>query len=339
MSSPPADAERPLLAVRDLHVRFETSEGVVYALNGVDLELRRGEVLGIVGESGSGKSVSALAVMGLIPYPGRVVAGTVEYDGRDLLALPKRDLRRIRGNEIAMVFQDPMASLNPVLRIGRQVTEALRRNQGMDAPSARARGIELLQMVGVPEAEARLNDFPYQFSGGMLQRVMIAMALSCEPSLLIADEPTTALDVTIQAQILRLLADLGRQLGMSLILISHDLGVVAGLADRLCVMYAGRVVEIGNARDLFEHPQHPYLIGLLRSTPRLDSPRDEPLEPIPGAPPDMSFLPQHCSFAPRCRFAIEESWEKVPELRSVGPEHRVACCVSIDADGNQRTAT
>ena len=266
--------KRPLLEVTDLRTQFFTQDGVVKAVNGVSFTLGEGEALGLVGESGCGKSVSALSLMRLIPQPpGRIVSGQVIFDGRDLLKLKEDDMRKVRGNDIAMIFQDPMTSLNPVLTIGRQISEALELHKGMDRSAARKRTIELLELVGIPAARNRVDDYPHQFSGGMRQRVMIAMALSCEPKLLLADEPTTALDVTIQAQILDLIARLRRELGMAIIMITHDLGVVAGIADRINVMYAGYIVETGTVDEIFHRPRHPYTLGLLKSIPRLDEPR------------------------------------------------------------------
>ncbi|HLI28166.1 MAG TPA: ABC transporter ATP-binding protein [Chloroflexota bacterium] len=329
----------PLLEVRDLAVEFVTQDGIVHAVNGISYALREGEALGIVGESGCGKSVSALTLMRLIPTPpGRIVRGEIWFRGRDLLKLRDEEMRRIRGHEIAMIFQDPMTSLNPVLTVGRQISEALELHKGLDRKAARQRTIELLEMVGIPSARTRVDDYPHQFSGGMRQRVMIAMAISCEPRLLIADEPTTALDVTIQAQILDLIQRLRRELGMAVILITHDLGVVAGLCDRIAVMYAGYIVEEAPAEDLFADPRHPYTLGLLRSIPRIDEPRRERLIPIEGMPPDLINLPVGCPFAPRCAYAVDRSELEMPELRAVAPGHKVACWVDVReavADGRR----
>jgi oligopeptide transport system ATP-binding protein len=320
----------PLLEVRNLRTEFVTQEGIVHAVNGISYTLHEGEALGIVGESGCGKSVSALSLMRLVPSPpGRIVSGEVLFEGRDLLKLKDEEMRRIRGNKIAMIFQDPMTSLNPVLTIGRQISEALELHKGLDRRAARKRTIELLEMVGIPSARTRVDDYPHQFSGGMRQRVMIAMAISCEPRLLIADEPTTALDVTIQAQILDLINRLRRELGMALILITHDLGVVAGVCDRIAVMYAGYIVEEASAEDLFSDPRHPYTLGLLRSVPRIDQPRRERLIPIEGFPPDLIYLPQGCPFVPRCAYAVERCELENPALRPVAPGHRVACWVEV----------
>ena len=330
----------PLLHVRDLRTEFVTQDGVVHAVNGISYSLREGEALGIVGESGCGKSVSALTLMRLIPTPpGRIAGGEVLFQGRDLLKLKEDEIRHIRGNDIAMIFQDPMTSLNPVLTIGRQIGEALELHKGLDRKAARQRTIELLEMVGIPSARSRVDDYPHQFSGGMRQRVMIAMAISCEPRILIADEPTTALDVTIQAQILDLIKRLQTDLGMAVILITHDLGVVAGVCDRIAVMYAGYIVEEATAAELFADPRHPYTLGLLRSVPRMNQPRGERLVPIEGLPPDLINLPLGCPFAPRCSYAVNRSEDENPQLEAVGPNHRVACWVDVRAeDGNGRGA-
>jgi oligopeptide transport system ATP-binding protein len=321
---------QPLLAVHDLRTQFCTPDGVVNAVNGVSFTLRESEALGLVGESGCGKSVSALSLMRLIPQPpGRIVSGEVVFGGRDLLKLKEDDMRKVRGNDIAMIFQDPMTSLNPVLTIGRQIGEALELHKGMDRSASRKRTIELLELVGIPAARSRVDDYPHQFSGGMRQRVMIAMALSCEPRLLIADEPTTALDVTIQAQILDLIKRLRKDLGMAIIMITHDLGVVAGIADRINVMYAGYIVETGTVDEIFHHPRHPYTLGLLKSIPRLDEPRKEQLVPIEGLPPDLVDAPPGCAFEPRCPYAIERCSVENPSLEPVVPEHRIACWVDV----------
>ncbi len=320
----------PLLEVRGLQTEFQTPDGVVHAVNGVSYHVDEGETLGIVGESGCGKSVTALSIMRLIPRPpGRIVAGEVWFDGQNLLTLSDNEMRRIRGGKIAMIFQDPMTSLNPVLTIDEQISEAIRLHLGLGASQARNRTIELLDLVGIPDARRRVSDYPHQFSGGMCQRVMIAMALSCHPKLLIADEPTTALDVTIQAQIIELVRRLQKEFGMAMIWITHDLGVVAGLADRVAVMYAGRVVEESAVDDVFDDPRHPYTLGLLGSVPRLDEARRESLQPIQGVPPDLTRLPAGCPFQPRCRFAIERCVQENPPLVSVGGlAHSSACWVS-----------
>ena len=315
-----------LLRVKDLQTHFFTEEGVVRAVDGVSYEVDEGETLGLVGESGCGKSVSALSILRLIPNPpGKVVGGEVWFEDQDILKLDEDEIRHIRGNRIAMVFQEPMTSLNPVLTIGRQVTEALELHLRMDRQAANRRAVELLEMVGIPEAGSRLNDYPHQFSGGMRQRVMIAMALSCNPKLLLADEPTTALDVTIQAQILEIMARLSKELGTAVIIITHNLGVVARYADRVNVMYAGRIVETASAKELYANPRHPYTLGLLRSVPRLDETRKEKLEPIEGLPPDLVNLPQGCSFYPRCRFHIDKCLIERPPLMLVGEKHMSAC--------------
>jgi oligopeptide/dipeptide ABC transporter ATP-binding protein len=321
----------PLLSVRDLRVQFWTRRGTVHAVNGISFEIVAGETLGIVGESGCGKSVTSLALLGILPRAGRITGGTANFGGRDLLHLSDRELRRVRGREIAMIFQDPMTSLNPVLTIGRQIREALETHFGMGRDKANKRAIELLDHVGIPSAKSRVRDYPHQFSGGMRQRAMIAMALACQPKLLIADEPTTALDVTIQAQILGLLRDLVREQGAALILITHDLGVVAGMCERVNVMYAGMFMETGHAEQLFGSPRHPYTLGLLESIPRLDAPRREQLKPIPGAPRDMLRAPSACPFQPRCRFEVEQSREEVPPLVEVEPGHFVACFNPVPA--------
>ena len=296
----------PLLSVQDLHVEFAGRGRVVRAVRGLSYEIRAGETIGLVGESGSGKSVSALSLLGLLPRRvGRVVSGSALFEGQEILHLSEERLRKIRGERIAMIFQDPLSSLNPVLTIGRQITEAIEAHRGVSHKQARTRAAELLELVGIPGAAQRLDNYPHQFSGGMRQRAMIAMALSCEPSLLIADEPTTALDVTIQAQILELLRRLRTELHMAVLLITHDLGVVAGFADRLAVMYAGRLVELGPTETLLADPAHPYTVGLLRSLPRLDRPRQEALTPIEGSPPDLASELRGCPFAPRCAWRID----------------------------------
>jgi oligopeptide transport system ATP-binding protein len=316
----------PLLSVKDFEVKFFTRKGTVHAVNGISFDLEPGETLGIVGESGCGKSVSSLAMLGLLAKGGRVTAGEVKFDGRDLMKLSDGDLRTVRGRHIAMIFQDPMTSLNPVLTVGRQISEALRKHLGMDKSQALQNATELLDRVGIPGARERIKDYPHQFSGGMRQRVMIAMAIACRPRLLIADEPTTALDVTIQAQILDVLKSLVAEENMAMILITHDLGVVAGVCERTNVMYAGRFVETAPTDELFARPRHPYTLGLLNSVPRLDAARKERLEPISGAPPAMTRVPGACSFAPRCAYAVDRSLQEVPELRRIdGPNHFVAC--------------
>ncbi|MEO6197128.1 MAG: ABC transporter ATP-binding protein [Dehalococcoidia bacterium] len=316
----------PLLQVKNLHTQFFTEEGIVKAVNGVSYDVMPGEILGLVGESGCGKTVSALSVLRLIPMPpGKIVEGEILFEGEDILKMDDEEIRHIRGNKIGMIFQEPMTSLNPVLTIGRQLTETLELHLKMDKQAATQRAIELLDTVGIPEAKQRIKDYPHQFSGGMRQRVMIAMALSCNPKLLLADEPTTALDVTIQAQILELLTRLTRELGTAVIIITHNLGVVARYADRVNVMYAGRVIESASAAELYSGPRHPYTLGLLKSVPRLDQVRKERLDPIEGMPPDMVHLGAGCPFQPRCRFAVDRCKEENPLLVNVGPAHMAAC--------------
>jgi oligopeptide transport system ATP-binding protein len=322
----------PLLQVKNLKVQFKTDGGLVKAVNDVSFDLREGETLGIVGESGSGKSVTSLAIMRLLPMPPASITpdSQIIFKGQDIVKLRDEQMRKIRGKEIAMIFQDPMTSLNPVLTIGKQITESLKLHMGMHDKAASRRAIELLKLVGIPSAEKRLGDYPHQFSGGMRQRVMIAMAISCDPKLLIADEPTTALDVTIQAQILELLKRLRQELGTAIMLITHDLGVVAGMCDRIQVMYAGRLVETAESKPLYANPRMPYTIGLLNSIPRLDQKKQGRLIPIPGMPPDMVTLPPGCPFEPRCVYrqsAVCQS--KMPELREVEKDHRAACLFEI----------
>jgi oligopeptide/dipeptide ABC transporter ATP-binding protein len=317
----------PLLDVRSLSTHFSTGAGVVRAVDDVSWDVEAGETVALVGESGCGKSVSALSIMRLVAEPaGRIVAGQILFKGRDLLALSEEEMRHVRGREIGMIFQEPMTSLNPVLTIGRQLTEGLEIHLGMAPTAARARAVELLGLVGIPDGERRLRQYPHQFSGGMRQRMMIAMALACEPALVLADEPTTALDVTIQAQILELMKGLSRRLGVAMLMITHNLGVVARYADRVNVMYAGKIVERGTARELYANPRHPYTLGLLRSVPRLDEPRRERLAPIDGQPPDLTRLPAGCAFAARCAFQVERCLREVPPLRPIaGPAHVSAC--------------
>jgi oligopeptide transport system ATP-binding protein len=309
----------------------------VHAVNGVSFEIAPGETLGIVGESGCGKSVTSLAVLGLLARNGRIESGTARFEGRDLLRQSDRTLRGIRGREIAMIFQDPMTSLNPVLTIGRQIREALETHFGMSKKDAERRATELLDRAGIPSADARLHDYPHQFSGGMRQRAMIAMALACRPKLLIADEPTTALDVTIQAQILDLLRELVAEENAALILITHDLGVVAGMCERVHVMYAGMFMETGSADQLFGSPRHPYTLGLLQSVPRLDAARRARLQPIEGIPPNMLRPPAACPFQPRCRFEVALSREQVPPLVEIERGHKVACFNPVPTDEWDRT--
>ena len=321
----PGPQGAPLLEVRDLHVRFETSRGTVRAVEGISYTVNRGEIVALVGESGCGKSVSALAIMRLLAKTGRVTQGSIAFDGRDLLALSDEEMREMRGRDIAMIFQEPMTSLNPVLSIGEQVMEPLQIHLKMSDEQAKARAIELLQLVGITDGPRRLEQYPHQLSGGMRQRVMIAIGLACNPKLLIADEPTTALDVTIQAQILELMKDLSRRLGIALVIITHNLGIVARYADRVNVMYAARIVEQGTADDVFLEPAHPYAIGLMRSIPRLDVPRGIKLETIEGLPPDLRAPPAGCRFAPRCPYRIEACTREDVQLAEVRPGHASAC--------------
>lgn len=316
-----------LLEVRDLKTYFYTSQGIVKAVDGVSYDVRAGETVALVGESGCGKTMSALSIMRLVPKPqGTIVGGEIRFEGRDLLTLDDEEMRRIRGAEIAMIFQEPMTSLNPVLTIGRQITETLEAH-GMATSKQEAveRAVELLGLVGIPDPGRRLSDYPHQLSGGMRQRVMIAIALSCKPKLILADEPTTALDVTIQAQILELTRELSQKFGVALMIITHNLGVVARYADRVHVMYAGKVIESGTARDIYQDPRHPYTLGLLRSVPRLDRPRKTKLDPIEGQPPDLWNLPPGCSFSVRCKYRIEKCNLEVPPLRAIATGHLSAC--------------
>ena len=319
-----------LLEVKDLRTQFFTQDGVVNAVNGISYQLDQGETLGIVGESGCGKSVGVMSLMRLIPMPpGKIVGGEVWFQGRDLMKISDDEMRSVRGNKIAMIFQDPMTSLNPVLTVGRQVSEALELHKGMSRAEGRQRTIELLEMVGIPLAADRVDDYPHQFSGGMRQRVMIAMGLSCDPQLLIADEPTTALDVTIQAQIVGLTKKLRDEIGMAVIWITHDLGVVAGLADRVVVMYAGYIVEEAGVKDLYGDPRHPYTVGLLGSLPRLDEGRRRRLTSIEGLPPDLIDLPAGCPFYERCDYRIDRCMAENPALKVVGLNHKAACWVDV----------
>ena len=310
------------------------------AVDGITYDVEEGETVALVGESGCGKSVSSLSVMQLIPSPpGRIVGGEVLFDGRDLLQLGREDMRRVRGREIAMIFQEPMTSLNPVINIETQLTEAMKLQLGFTANQARLRAVELLERVGIPEPENRLHQFPHEFSGGMRQRVMIAMALSCEPKLIIADEPTTALDVTIQAQILDLMEDLARERGMALLIITHNLGVVARYVNRINIMYAGRIIERGQCAEIFSSPKHPYTLGLLESVPRLDRPKGSKLDPIPGQPPDLADLPPGCHFEPRCRFVIESCAQEFPAVQDLGNGHTSACWVADRLETAAETRT
>jgi oligopeptide transport system ATP-binding protein len=325
-----------LLEVKGLRTQFQTREGLVYAVNGVTYQLDEGETLGIVGESGCGKTVNVLSLLRLIPEPpGKIAGGQALFQGKDLLKMSSDEMRHVRGAQIAVVFQDPMTSLNPVLTIGRQLTEALELHLGMNKEQSRQRSIELLEMVGIPKAGDRLNDYPHQFSGGMRQRVMISMALSCAPQVLIADEPTTALDVTIQAQIVELVKRLRDELGMAIIWITHDLGIIAGLAKRVIVMYAGFIIEEAPVKELYGDPRHPYTLGLLGSLPRLDETLHRRLVSIEGLPPDLLGLPPGCPFAPRCVYAMDRCHKENPPLESVSPGHWKACWVDTRREKTQ----
>ncbi|MBE0614942.1 MAG: ABC transporter ATP-binding protein [Burkholderiales bacterium] len=317
---------RVLLEVENLHTQFDTSAGMVRAVDGISYTVNEGETVGIVGESGCGKSVGAMSILRLIPDPpGRIASGSVRFDGKDLLTMNDAEIREVRGGQISMVFQEPMTSLNPVLSIGLQLCETMEIHLKLGPEEAKARAIELLDLVGISEPARRLQQYPHHLSGGMRQRVMIALALSCKPKLIIADEPTTALDVTIQAQILELMKDLSNRLRVALIIITHNLGVVARYADRVYVMYAGRIVESGSASDIYHRPVHPYTLGLLRSVPRLDRPRGERLIPIDGHPPDLTREIHGCAYRPRCSFAVERCAHEAPRIEEVAPGHASAC--------------
>ncbi len=317
---------RALLQVRDLRTHFRTDDGVVKAVDGVSFDLYRGRTLGIVGESGSGKSVTNLSVMRLIPSPpGRIVDGQVLFDGVDLLSISDTRMRSIRGNKISMIFQDPMTSLNPFLRVSTQLVETIRLHQKLGKKAARSKAIDMLSTVGIPKAASRIDNYPHQFSGGMRQRVMIAMALSCNPQILIADEPTTALDVTIQAQILEIIKKLSEEFGTAVIVITHDLGVVAGMCDEVVVMYAGRIVEKGKTAELYEDPKHPYTRGLISSVPRLDQPHGQGLHSIEGQPPSLVGLPDACPFYPRCEHVMEICTTRYPTTKKISDSRFVDC--------------
>ncbi|MBC7878483.1 MAG: ABC transporter ATP-binding protein [Anaerolineales bacterium] len=319
-----------LLQVTDLQTRFHTPEGIVHAVNGISFHINEGETVAIVGESGCGKSVSMMSLLKLIPTPpGEISSGTAIYRGTDLLQKSEREMEDIRGKDIAMIFQDPMTSLNPVLTLGRQLTESMREHLGFTKEQAEERAVQMLEQVGIPDARRRINEYPHQFSGGMRQRVMIAMALSCAPSLLIADEPTTALDVTIQAQIVELVARIRESLHMAIIWITHDLGVVAGMADRVIVMYAGFIVEEADVNDLYDSPGHPYTLALLAALPRIDRRRDHHLKSIAGSPPNLLVAPHGCPFAPRCEFVIEKCRQENPPLIQIEKNHSSACWVDV----------
>ncbi len=320
-----------ILEVESLATRFRTQDGLVHAVNGVSFTMKEGEKLGVVGESGCGKSVTMLSLMRLIPQPpGEIYGGKAMFWGRDLLTMSGDEIRSVRGSQIAMIFQDPMTSLNPVLTIQHQLTEPMLQHLGMTKRQAKKRAIEMLEKVGIPEVEKRLSDYPHQFSGGMRQRVMIAIALSCNPQVLIADEPTTALDVTIQAQIIDLIKRLAAEFGMAIIWITHDLGVVAGMAERVLVMYAGFIVEEAQVEELYATPRHPYTKALLRSLPRIDGTRNEKLESIKGLPPDLIALPKGCPFAARCAMVKDKCRVENPQLINYAPTHKFACWVNVD---------
>ena len=315
-----------ILQVKNLQAHFKTDAGIVKAVDGVSFDLHKGEMLAIVGESGSGKSVTNLAIMNLIPNPpGKIVGGEVWYNGQDILKMNKKEIRRLRGNKISMIFQDPMTSLNPFLKISTQMIETIRLHQGLSKKDARAKAIDMLKMVGIPAAEKRIDCYPHQFSGGMRQRVMIAMGLSCDPEVLIADEPTSALDVTIQAQIIELIGDLSARLGTAVIMITHSLGLVAGMCDSVCVMYAGRVVEQGGVDELFANPSHPYTRGLIKSVPRMDKKNTGRLFSITGQPPNVIDLPPCCPFYPRCNQAVPQCKKQYPASHTFSPTHRASC--------------
>ncbi|MSQ25155.1 MAG: ABC transporter ATP-binding protein [Dehalococcoidia bacterium] len=328
------NGQRPVVLELDgLRAHFATPQGIVKAVDGVNWDVREGETVALVGESGSGKSVTALGIMGLISPPGKITGGRILFGGRDLAQLSQEEMRNIRGHQIAMVFQEPMTSLNPVLTVRRQMTEGMEVHLKMRPKEASERAIELLTLVGIPDAKRRMHEYPHHFSGGMRQRVMIAQALSCNPKVILADEPTTALDVTIQAQVLEVMEGLAHRFNTATVIITHNLGVVARYARRVNVMYAGRLVETGNARDIYTNPQHPYTYGLLQSVPRLNEPRKTSLIPIEGSPPDLARLPQGCAFRPRCRFAVERCGQETPLMALVGPAHAAACWVAASPGG------
>ena len=320
-----------VLEVKELRTNFYTDEGIVKAVNGLSYHINKGECVGLVGESGCGKSVSAMSVLRLIPYPpGVIEGGEINFKGRNILELSEEEIQEIRGNKISMIFQEPSTSLNPVLSIERQLTETLELHRGMTSKEAKTESVRLLELVGIPDAERRVKDYPHQFSGGMQQRVMIAIALSCSPDLIIADEPTTALDVTVQAQILELLADMRERLGTAVLIITHNLGVVARYVDRLHVMYAGSIVESGLTDEIYANPKHPYTIGLLKSVPRLDKPKTKDLDVIEGMPPNLARLPEGCPFSERCRFVMDQCREEKPVLEEVSEGHFRACFYDAD---------
>lgn len=339
LKTQPIPEGQHLLEVDNLKMYFHTEDGIVHAVDGVSYTLDRGETLGVVGESGSGKSVTAMTIMGLIEMPpGKIEGGDVRYRGKSLLKMSEREMQQIRGNDIAMVFQDPMTSLNPVYTIGRQLGEGLRLHRGYTKEQATKRAVELLDMVGIPNPEQRVKDYPHQFSGGMRQRVMIAMALACDPDILIADEPTTALDVTIQAQIIELMKEMQEKNGNAIVMITHDLGVVADVADKIMVMYAGRPVEFGTAEEIFYNPIHPYTWGLVRSIPEQVTDEKKPLTPIKGNPPSLVNLPKGCSFAPRCPYATDKCRSERPETYTTETGHYARCHYSMDAEFVRKNA-
>ena len=323
-------SDKPLLEVRNLSTYFYTQDGIVKAVDGVSYAVDRGETIALVGESGCGKTVSALSILRLIPEPpGKIASGEILFDGIDILTLPKDRMLDIRGDRIAMIFQEPLTALNPVLTIGLQITEALERHRNMHGAVALEEAIRLLKIVGIPQPDQRVKDYPHQFSGGMRQRAMIALAISCEPELIIADEPTTVVDVTIQAQLLELIRGITEKLNTALILITHNLGIVARYAHRVYVMYAGHIIEHGSSQDIYHHPCHPYTIGLLASVPRLDEPRKTRLQPIEGQPPDLIQLPQGCAFGPRCSYVIDACRQAAPPMTEVSPGHYAACRLAV----------
>ncbi len=328
----------PVLEIENLHTHIKLRQGTVRPVDGVNLHVEPGETLGIVGESGCGKTMTALSIMGLLPVGGSIAEGRIFLDGQQISGLSDERMRRIRGNDVGMIFQDPLTSLNPTMTVGKQIAEAVLLHREVSKGQAMERAAEVLDLVGMPTPKERLNEYPHQFSGGMRQRVMIAMALACEPKLLIADEPTTALDVTIQAQILNLLRELVADRDTALVLITHDLGVVAGMCERVHVMYAGMFMGTGSAEQVFETPRHPYTLGLLQSVPRLDAPRGRKLHPIEGAPRDMLNAPAYCPFAPRCSYEVTQSRLEVPPLLEMEPGHHVACFNPVPADAWAREA-
>ncbi|MFH1029157.1 MAG: ABC transporter ATP-binding protein [Pseudomonadota bacterium] len=335
MKNYPTTDKDNILEVRNLQTHFYTQDGVIRAVDGLTYSIKRGENVALVGESACGKSVSALSIMRLIPYPpGVIVGGEIIFKGNDLLHASEAEIRHIRGNRIAMIFQEPMTSLNPVLTIKRQLTESLETHRAISKKESAGEAVSLLKRVGLPDPEKRINDYPHKFSGGMQQRIMIAMALSCNPELLIADEPTTSVDVTVQAQLLELIDNLRAQFGTAVIMITHNLGIVARYADRVNVMYAGRLVESGPTETIYREPKHPYTVGLLSSVPRLDLPRKRKMSVIEGLPPNLARLPEGCSFRPRCYFAIERCRKEFPELQKAGENHLSACFRSQEVQRN-----